>query len=414
MAEQTVFLDGGLVTSPKGFVAGATFVGMKTPGREKMDLGILMSERPATTVGTFTTNKLKSGSVVLTEQHVSGGKVRAVVASSGIANACVGEQGYIDAKTMVELTAKRLGLQPSEVAICTTGIIGVELPIGLIRAGLPKVQLVQNEATLGHTARGGYLFSRAIMTTDRRPKSGAMRVHVNGTDVTIGGCVKGSGMIHPNMATMLAFLTTDANVEPGFLRSALKAVVDDTFNMVTVDGDSSTNDTVLLMANGAAGNRPVEAGTPAAEAFQAALYEMCTFLVKEIVRDAEGSEKIFGVRVEGAKSKQNARLMARAIAGSMLVKSAIHGNDPNWGRIVAAAGRSGADIEESKIDLLINDVVIMEAGRPIVFFKDAVISLMNQPELELTLRLRLGDGEAVAWGCELSEEYVHFNSAYTT
>lgn len=414
MNGEPLFLPDGLVTTPKGFLAGATFAGMKTYSKDKMDLGILMSDRPCVTAGMFTRNAIKSPSLVLTQERVAAGNVRAVVANSGIANACVGEQGMTDAKATTALAAKHLGLRTEEVAICSTGLIGVELPMALIRSGMPKIKATATEAGLGKTSQGGYSFARAIMTTDRRPKSAAVRCNVNGSEVTIGGCIKGAGMIHPNMATMLAFLTTDATVEPGFLHHALHEAVDETINMVTVDGDSSTNDTVLLMANGAAGNAPVMAETPAAATFQRALFDLCDHLSRELVRDAEGASKIFGVRVEGARTREDARLAARTVASSSLVKSAIHGNDPNWGRVIAAAGRSGASIEEARIGFFINDVVIMEDGKPIAFHKDAVIAMMRDPEVVLTLRLGLGDGAAMAWGCELTEEYVNFNAAYTT
>jgi glutamate N-acetyltransferase / amino-acid N-acetyltransferase len=221
-------------------------------------------------------------------------------------------------------------------------------------------------------------------------------------------------MIHPNMATMLAYVTTDAAVERDYLKSVLHDVVDDTFNMVTIDGDMSTNDTVMLFANGMAGNAPIAAGTPEAAGFFLALFSVMEYLSREMVKDAEGSSKIFSVRVDGARTREDARLAARAIASSSLVKSAIHGNDPNWGRVIAAAGYSGADIDVSKVRFEINDVVIMDAGTPISFHREAVIAIMNNPEVNLAVNLGLGDGTATAWGCELTEAYVQFNSAYTT
>jgi glutamate N-acetyltransferase/amino-acid N-acetyltransferase len=399
------FVSDGGVTSPKGFVAGGVYSGIKTSGPGKLDLGILMSERPCLAVGTYTLNLIKSGSLVLTQERVEAGRVRAVVASSGIANAVV-EAGHRDAIELTDLAARHVGLDPDEMAVCTTGLIGVELPMALIRAGMPKVELTHGD--------GGDAFARSILTTDRRAKSAAVRCEIDGHRITIGGCVKGSGMIHPNMATMLAFLTTDAAVKPELLRSALSEVVDETFNMVSVDGDSSTNDTVLLFANGEAGNAPLNSESPGAAAFTAALRELSGHLCKELVRDAEGSERIFSVQVEEAASRDDARAIARTVASSSLVKSAIHGNDPNWGRVIAAAGRAGAAIEEKKISFFINDVCLMEHGLPISFHKEAIISIMNNPEVELTLRLGLGSSSAAAWGCELTEGYVTFNSAYTT
>ncbi len=404
LAAGVEFVADGQVTTPKGFVAGAVYSGIKTPGPDKFDLGILMSEAPCVTAGTYTLNLIKSGSLVLTKERVEAGRVRAVVASSGIANAVV-EAGHRDAIELTDLAAHHVGLELDEMAVCTTGLIGVELPMALIRAGMPKVELTRD---------GGDAFARCTLTTDRRAKAAAVRCEIDGHRVTIGGCVKGSGMIHPNMATMLAFLTTDAAVEPELLHKALAEAVDETFNMVTVDGDSSTNDTVLLFANGEAGNAPLNSESPGAAVFTTALRELSDHLCKELVRDAEGASRIFSVSVEEAASRADARAIARTIASSSLVKSAIHGNDPNWGRVIAAAGRAGAAVEEKKISFFINDVCLMEHGLPISFHKEAVISIMNNPEVALALRLGLGSSSATAWGCELTEEYVTFNSAYTT
>ena len=405
MSEAVQFLPDGTVTTPEGFVAGAAYAGMKTYTKDKLDLGLLLSQEPCVTVGTYTTNKVQGSSMVLTREQVEGGKVRGVVANSGIANACVGEQGMIDAQETVALAAQQAGVAVEEMAICSTGIIGVELPMALIRAGIPKISLTHD---------GGLPFARSVMTTDRRPKSLAVRCELDGRAVTLGGCIKGSGMIHPNMATMLAFLTTDAAADRDYLLETFRGVVDDSFNMVTIDGDGSTNDTALLFANGMAGNKPLTAKSPDAARFQEALIALCDQLTKELVHDAEGSSKIFSVLVEGARTKEDARLAARAIASSSLVKTAVHGNDPNWGRVIAAVGRSGADVQENQIAFYINDVAIMEAGKPISFHKDAVIVLMNNQEIAFTVRLNLSEASATAWGCELTEEYVIFNSAYTT
>ena len=405
MSEENNFLSGGTVTSPKGFVAGATYAGIKTYAKDKFDVGILLSNEPCVAAGVYTLNKFVSPSVTLTQQHMADASPRAVFVSSGIANTGVGEQGMIDASESVELAAGHVGIPIGEMTIGTTGVIGVELPMALIRSGIPSIKLTRD---------GGDAFARSIMTTDRVPKSVAVTVTCGGKSITIGGCSKGSGMIHPNMATLLSYLTTDASVSKPFLQDSLRAAVDDTFNMVTIDGDMSTNDTVMLFANGAADNRTIEAGTADAEAFAGALRVVCDHLARELVRDAEGSSKIFSARVEGAASIADARLAARAVAGSLLVKSAIHGNDPNWGRVVAAVGYSGAEVDVTKVSFFINNVAIMEAGTPISFHREAVIAIMNNPEVSLTVKLGLGDASAVAWGCELTEEYVQFNSAYTT
>jgi glutamate N-acetyltransferase/amino-acid N-acetyltransferase len=405
MTEQNQFVDGGSVTSPRGFKAGAAYAGIKTYAIDKRDVGILVSEAACVTAGVYTTNKFVSPSVTLTRDRVSAGNVRALFVSSGIANTGVGEQGLIDAIEAIALAADHIGVPAEEMAIGTTGVIGVELPMALIRSGIPNIELTED---------GGNVFARSIMTTDRVAKSVAIELEIGGKTITIGGCAKGSGMIHPNMATMLAYVTTDAAVERDYLKSVLHDVVDDTFNMVTIDGDMSTNDTVMLFANGMAGNAPIAAGTPEAAGFFLALFSVMEYLSREMVKDAEGSSKIFSVRVDGARTREDARLAARAIASSSLVKSAIHGNDPNWGRVIAAAGYSGADIDVSKVRFEINDVVIMDAGTPISFHREAVIAIMNNPEVNLAVNLGLGDGTATAWGCELTEAYVQFNSAYTT
>ena len=400
------FLADGLVTSPQRFIAGGSYVGLKTYAPDKMDVGLLLSELPCRTAGVYTTNKFVSPSVTLTKQNVDAGKVRGVFVTSGIANAGVGEQGMTDVRECLQLAGEHLGIGADELGAGTTGVIGVELPMALIRGGMSGITV---------NGDGGAAFARAIMTTDRVPKSAAVSFTcAGGETVTIGGCVKGSGMIHPNMATMLAFLTTDAAVDGAFLDTALRNCANDTFNMVTIDGDTSTNDMVLLLANGAAGNAEIGEGSPDAEAFGAALYALCSHLSRELVKDAEGSSKVFSVRVAGAASKRDARLAARAIAASLLVKSAIHGNDPNWGRVVCAAGYSGADLDVSKVSFFINDVAIMEGGTPIPFHRESVIAIMSREEVALTVTLGMGEHEATAWGCELTEEYVVFNSAYTT
>ncbi len=406
MSEDAQFLPDGSVTSPQQFIAGASYVGLKTYARDKMDVGLLLSETPCRAAGVYTTNKFVSPSVTLTRENVGAGKVRGVFVTSGIANAGVGEQGMTDARECLDLAAGHLGIDSGELGIGTTGVIGVELPMALIRSGMPGIAL---------NREGGSGFARSIMTTDRVPKSAAVTFQCSGGEtVTLGGCVKGSGMIHPNMATMLAFLTTDAAVNGAFLDAALRETSNDTFNMVTIDGDTSTNDMVILLANGAAGNAEIGEGGPDAEAFTGALRALCSHLSRELVRDAEGSSKIFSVRVEEAASLGDARLAARAIASSMLVKSAIHGNDPNWGRVVCAAGYSGAELDVRRVSFFINDVAIMEGGTPIPFHRESVIAIMSRDAVGLTVKLGLGEHSATAWGCELTEEYVQFNSAYTT
>ena len=272
----------------------------------------------------------------------------------------------------------------------------------------------QNVGNIRLSADGGPDFARAIMTTDTRPKEGAVSADLGGYKVTLGGAAKGVGMIHPNMATMLCFVTTDASVDAGLLRSALKAAVDESLNMIDVDGDQSTNDTVLLLANGAAGGPPVEPGSKAEAAFREGLTYVCTELAKQLVRDGEGAQRLIEVTVDGAASRNDARSVARSVASSLLVKAMVHGRDPNWGRIMMALGKSDAAIEEKKIDIFVNGIHIVHEGQAISFLKDAVISAMSVPDVNFRISLNLGSETATAWGCDLTEEYVTFNSAYST
>jgi glutamate N-acetyltransferase/amino-acid N-acetyltransferase len=406
MAGAVNLVEGGTVTTARGFTAGATYAGLKTYAEDKLDLGLILSEVPCVAAGVFTSSTIRSGSVTVNKERLSGGPLRGIVVNAGIANAFVGDQGYKDAREMAALAARRLKVRPEEVLVCSTGITGVELPMSLIRAGIERIEL---------SPEGGSAVARAIMTTDTRPKEVAVTFEVDGRRVHMGGITKGSGMIHPNMATMLAFITTDAVVEPAFLQVALREVADASFNMLTIDGDTSPNDTLLVLANGLAGNRPIAAGSPAGATFKEALSRVCVHLTKEMARDGEGATHLIEVEVEGAKDTADARKAARTIASSSLVKSAVHGADPNWGRVVAALGRSGAAAEEGKVDLFINGVCIVQDGTPIPFHRDAVVKLMREePEVSFRLNLNLGDGRATAWGCDLTEQYVVINSAYTT
>ena len=297
-------IQGGGVTSPKGFVAGATFAGLKTSEDGVRDIGILLSEGPAAVAATFTTNRVESPSVTLSRERAANGSARGVVANSGCANCCVGGQGLKDAAEMASLAGAHSGCEGEELLVCSTGMIGVELPMALIRQNIGNIRL---------SADGGPDFARAIMTTDTRPKEVAVSADLGGYKVTLGGAAKGVGMIHPKMATMLCFVTTDASVDAGLLRPALKAAVDDSFNMIDVDGDQSTNDTVLLLANGASGGPPVEAGSSAEAAFREALTYVCTELAKQLVRDGEGAQRLTEVTVDGAASLDDARSAARSV-----------------------------------------------------------------------------------------------------
>ena len=398
-------VQGGGVTSPRGYLAGAAYAGLKTLADDALDLGILVSEVQASLAATFTTNRIESPSVTLSRRRAAAGVARGVVANSGCANCCVGSQGLTDAAELASLAAGRVGVAPEEMLVCSTGMIGVELPMALLR---------QNVGNVDVSADGGSLFARAIMTTDSRPKEIAVSLDIDGVRVAIGGAAKGVGMIHPNMATMLAFVTTDAAVEPGFLDEALKRAVGLSFNMIDVDGDQSTNDTVLLFANGAAGGPAIGASSSSADAFQSALDYVCVSLAKELARDGEGAQRLIEVAVDGAKTQEDARVAAREVASSSLVKAMVHGLDPNWGRIMMALGKSGVDVDESGVDIFVNDIHIAHQGKAISYLRDAVVSAMNVPDVRFRISLHLGEGQATAWGCDLTEEYVTFNSAYST
>ena len=399
------FIDGGSVTSPQGFSAGATYAGLKTFAKDKLDLGIIASDSPCTAAGVFTTSTIKSPTVSVNQAHLKAASPKGIIVNAGIANACVGEQGYKDAEEMASITANILNAAPSEILVCSTGVIGVELPMSLIRDGVANINLSKD---------GANQVARAMMTTDTRPKEVAVSCEIAGKTISIGGVAKGSGMIHPNMATMLSFITTDANVEQHFLEHCLTEVADSSYNMLTVDGDTSTNDTVLVLANGSANNEQITEGTKEAEVFQSALLEVAIFLTKELARDGEGASRLLSIEITGAKDVKSARQAARTIASSSLVKSAVYGSDPNWGRVLAALGRSEIEADETKIDLFVNGVCIMESGTPIPFHKEAVVVLMKGPEVTFKLQLNLGDASATAWGCDLTQEYVIINSAYTT
>ena len=399
------FIPDSGVTSPKGFCAGATHAGIKKKTKHGLDLGILFSEVPCIAAALFTSNRIKAAPVVLCQQRLQSGRASAIVVNSGCANACTGEQGLVDAKETADLAAKGIGVSSEDVLVASTGVIGQPLPMKLIRAAIAHIAL---------SADGGHELARAIMTTDTSPKETAVSVRAGESEFIIGGVAKGSGMIHPNLATMLCFLTTDAVVNIDFLKLALRKAVDASFNMVSVDGDTSTNDTVLIMANGLAGGEPISPGSAQADAFQQALEQVCIYLTKSIARDGEGATKLIEVTVSGASSEAEARLAARTIVSSPLVKTAIHGNDPNWGRIVAAAGRSGAEVVESNIDLYIGGISVVKGGRPLPFSKQKVVRILKGSEVPISLNLNLGTAKATAWGCDLSEEYVTINSQYTT
>jgi glutamate N-acetyltransferase/amino-acid N-acetyltransferase len=396
-----------------GFFSGGTHAGLKRKGQ---DIGILFSDTPSVAAGVFTTNRTRAAPVLLSEQHLSGsGRHRAAVVNSGCANACTGELGWKNAVEMADATADVLGVQPQEVLVASTGIIGKQLDMRKLLTG------IEDLGSQIASGRANPRFSKAILTTDKTEKTVSATVDIGGTEITIGGAAKGSGMIHPNMATMLGFLATDAAVSKEVLRRALREVTKDTFNMITVDGDTSTNDCVLAFANGEAGNAKIDkpAG-PHFRQFQSALQAVCRDLALQIVRDGEGATKVFAVKVQGARRETDARAIARAVASSNLVKCAIHGSDPNWGRIVCAAGYAGADFDPSKARISVSNgsaspkLTLFEKGEPAAFNEKDAHDLLKNEWITLTLELGRGHAEAEAWGCDFSHEYVTINAHYRT
>jgi len=403
------------VTFPQGYKAGTAACGIKAftagasaiPTGQKDDLCVIYSSLPCDAGGVFTTNKVKSASVVIDQLHLQHNRVQALTVISGNANACTGAQGFKDALLMAKLSADRLDLDPDQVLVGTTGVIGRNLPMDAIKPGIAAAC-----SRLSH--EGGAAAARAIMTTDLVPKTAELELDLGGTTIRIGGMCKGSGMIHPNMATMLAYLTTDAAVEAGLMGKLAKSIADRSFNQVTVDGDSSTNDTFLMLANGAAGNDPIRAGSPEAKRLEMALVEVARQLARAIARDGEGATKLITVKVVDAVSDAEARTAARAVAASSLVKTAVHGGDPNWGRIVCALGYSGAELALDKLHLTVGGEVVFARGAGVDVDLTAVRHAFEQPEIEIVATLGLADGRAEAWGCDLSEEYVRINADYTT
>jgi glutamate N-acetyltransferase/amino-acid N-acetyltransferase len=403
------------LTFPRGFRAGTAACGIKAftagasaiPTGQRDDLCVIHSSLMCDTGGVFTTNKIKSASVVIDQLHLQHNRVQALTITSGNANACTGAQGFKDALMIAKLSADRLDLDPDQVLVSSTGVIGRYLPMDAIKPGI-------GEACGNLSAEGGAAAARAILTTDTVPKTAQRELELAGTTVRLGGMCKGSGMIHPNMATMLAYVTTDAAVEPGLIGTLVKSIADRSFNQVTVDGDSSTNDTFLILANGAAGNAPIRSGSIEAEQLEQALLEVAQQLARAIARDGEGATKLITVKVSDAMSDADARLAARAVAASSLVKTAIHGGDPNWGRIVCALGYSGAELALDKLHLTVGGEVVFERGAGVDVDLSAVRRAFGQPEIEIVATLGLADGHAEAWGCDLSEEYVRINADYTT
>jgi glutamate N-acetyltransferase / amino-acid N-acetyltransferase len=390
------------VAAAEGFVAGGVACGIRSAGVR--DLGLLFSEVPCETAAVFTRNAVKGAPLVVTREAVEACGVRAVVANSGIANAATGRRGIEDARAMQDLTAEALEVGAGEVAVASTGVIGVRLPMDRISAGI--------RAAAGEL--GGAGFAEAILTTDTRAKEAVARVEVGGKTVTVGGTAKGSGMIHPNMGTMLAFLTTDAAVETDCLQETLRRVTDRTFNRVTVDGDTSPSDMALLMANGAAGNTPLALESGEYPVFAGAVEGVARELAREIARDGEGATRLVEVVVEGAADEERAAALAKSVVGSSLVKAAVFGEDANWGRVVTAMGYSGVDFDPEEVDLWFGPIKVFSGGEPVAHEEVEANATLASGEVSITARLGEGEASATAWGCDLSYEYVRINGSYRT
>lgn len=400
-------IEKGNVVAPKRFMAGAAYCGIKTTENSR-DIGIIYSDSPAVAAAVFTTNKVCAAPVHLSRKVIKNGRARAIVVNSGNANACTGERGYRDAEEMLNTTASSLKIPRDEVLVASTGIIGRPLPMDKIISGIKAAA-----ASMGNTTVHGDAIAQAILTTDTRQKDIAVRLNICNKEVIIGGIAKGAGMISPNMATMLCFITTDVSMPSSLLNECLKHAVDVSFNCITIDGHMSTNDTVAIIANGASGVDIYSSGSGAG-IFQQGLNYVSSYLAKSIVKDGEGATKFIQIDVTNTLSSEDARRIARSIANSILVKTAIHGEDPNWGRIVSAAGYAGVELDERDLKLFINNILVFAGGMPTQYDNGALINSMKEKDIYIRLDMGLGKHSDTVWTCDLSREYVTINSEYHT
>lgn len=396
-------LENGSVTSPRGFTAAAVAAEIKYTGRT--DLAIVYSKVPAQAAAVYTLNRFKAAPLRVTEENISNGVAQAIVVNSGIANAGMGAEGMRLAREMSDCAAEALDIAKDDVIVASTGVIGMPLPMDRVKAGVQK-------AAKALYPDGGRDAAKAIMTTDTVCKEMAVQLRIDGKLVTIGAMAKGSGMIHPNMATMLGFITTDVNIDNKALQAAFKANIDDSFNMVSVDGDTSTNDMVVILANGQAGNTLLTEESPDFPAFKQALREICIEMAQKIAGDGEGATKLVECTVTGAATKEDARLAAKAIIASSLVKTAIYGNDANWGRIACAAGYSGAQFDPDKVNIFIGDVQVAQNGMGLEFDEAKATETLKQKKVNILVKFNIGTEEATAWGCDLTYDYVSINADY--
>ena len=394
----------GTVTSPKGFKASGIYCGLK---RKNKDICLLVSDAPATVAGMFTTNQVPAHCVIYNKGIVQTGHAQAVIINAGNANCCTGPRGWQDNFTMAEKTASLLSLETQDVLVLSTGVIGEPMPMNKIKNGIAL-------AVEALSYDGGIDAARAIMTTDTVPKHFSVEFDIDGTICTIGAMAKGSGMIHPNLATMFGIFTTDVDIERSLLNEAFREAVNESFNMMTVDGETSTNDTVLIFANGAAANPKIKSKDESYEAFAAALSQVAREAAKAIAKDGEGATKLVTVTVDGAASEEDAIKAAKAIAKSVLVKTAIFGNDPNWGRVVQSAGASGAQINLEKFSVEFAGVPVAENGGAIPFDREETIHMLQNKDIRVKIDLGAGSESATVFTCDLTYDYVTINAEYHT
>jgi len=396
------------ITAPQGFFAAGVRCGVKKSGN--LDLGLIVCPSGAKAAGVFTTNRIVSAAVTVSKEHIKSGSISAVVVNSGNANACTGRQGIRNAITMCAETAKQVDVSdPHRVLVASTGIIGEHLPIKKIVTGISKA-----EAKLSDSAKAGLDFAKAIMTTDTRPKQAVRRLEISGAAVTIAGTIKGAGMIGPNMATTLCFITTDVAITKPLLAKALRGAIDKSVNKLMVDGHQSTNDTAIMLGSGLAGNRPIVSQCPRYKKFAKGLAGLCDDLTRQMALDAEGATRMFKVVVQSAASKADAAKAARAVADYPLVKCAIHGGDPNWGRIICAVGSVGVKLNPGRLSCKIGDITVFRNGAPTRFDRKKASRLISQTEHTITIDLGAGKFSDFCYGCDLSKEYVAINAEYHT
>lgn len=402
-------IENGTVTSAKGFLGAGGHVGIK---KEKKDLALIYSEVDALAVGTFTTNVVKAAPVIWDKEIVENyDHARVIAINSGVANACTGDEGLKCNEQFADAVAKSFEIDKTEVLICSTGVIGKQLPMDKIVSGVPLVKPL-----LSNSQEAGIIVAESIMTTDTKPKHLAVEIEISGTTVTIGACCKGSGMIHPNMATMLGFITTDCNISKELLNKALKDVIPDTFNMVSVDRDTSTNDTVLLLANGLANNKKIKDEDEDYQTFKDALYYVNEYLAKAIAGDGEGATKLLEVQVHNANSIKQAKVIAKSVCTSPLVKTAVYGNDANWGRLLCAMGYSGEQFDPYNVDLSIasefGELQLVTKGMATDYSEELATKILSSSEVKAIIDIHNGESKAIAWGCDLTYDYVKINADY--